>query len=128
MREIKFRYWDLLDGKLKYIIPQYQSVTSNDVKGKYITIPLDDIDLMQYTGLKDKNGVEIYEGDIVHCREYGFGKIEWNEEDACFYFYAVYECGFDKENIYDYLEDMEVIGNKYENLELLIVGGGVGDY
>ena len=52
MREIKFRAWD------KDLLKMYS---------KWTVIPDDDRShiLMQYTGLKDKNGVEIYEGDIL---------------------------------------------------------------
>lgn len=117
MREIKFRAWL---KETKEMIPVYDISWNKDMintEGPWRFF--DEVVLMQYTGLKDKNGVEIYEGDIVNCREYGFGKIEWNEEDACFYFYAVYKGGFDEEYIYDYLEDMEVIGNIYEHRHLL---------
>jgi uncharacterized phage protein (TIGR01671 family) len=75
----------------------------------------------QYTGLKDKNGTEIYEGDICNCREYEcFGKIEWNEDNAGFYFYVVVEGGgFDEECLYEYADELEVIGNIHDNPELL---------
>jgi len=121
MREIKFRYWDLLDGKLKYVTPQYQSITSVDVGGQYITIPLDDIELMQYTGLKDKNGVEIYEGDIL-SRENNYENnctIKWDNESCGFTINYIYY-----DEIYDMCEfwdDFEIIGNIHENHELLEV-------
>lgn len=76
--------------------------------------------LEQYTGLTDKNGKEIYEGDIVEIDKYGKFQIIWNE----------WACKFDFDKIgkrereepllsQDWEQNTEVIGNIHENPELL---------
>ena len=76
----------------------------------------DNTNVMQFTGLKDKNGKEIYEGDILkgifsHDEE-RIRLIKWIKEDSCF------NCT--ESDTTDYFE---VIGNKFENPELIKSGG-----
>lgn len=77
--------------------------------------------ICQCTGIKDKNGKLIWENDIVNClTEECSGYIGWNESEAGFYFNVLLEDGsFEEEHIYDYQDCIEVIGNTFDNPELL---------
>lgn len=72
----------------------------------------------QYTGLKDRKGTDIFEGDIVNIiRAEEKGKVEWRENDAAFEVVGdCLEASF-LENLYGH--DVEVIGNIHDNPELL---------
>ncbi|EAD8318973.1 YopX family protein [Listeria monocytogenes] len=76
----------------------------------------DDVLLMQYTGLKDKNGKKIFEGDVgwdEHNECYGVVKFE----DAKF----LYLWENIAENLWEVADDIEICGNIHENLDLLEV-------
>lgn len=75
--------------------------------------------ISQYTGLHDKNGKEIYEGDVCNCFEYECsGKVEWDNDDGGFYFYIFEDNGmYDIEHLCDYIHELEVIGNIFDNPE-----------
>ena len=109
MREIKFRAWD----KLAKSMYQVQSLTT--YKGADDILCKKDCEIMQYTGLKDENKKEIYEGDIIKWGEKIF-VVEWSKTGA--YFKGRYtNLGYDL--LCNCFRNNEVIGNIYENPELL---------
>ena len=79
--------------------------------------------ICQCTGIKDKNGKLIWENDIVNCLTKDCsGYIGWNESEAGFYFNVLLEDGsFEEKHIYDYQDCIEVIGNTFDNPDLLEV-------
>ncbi len=75
----------------------------------------------QYTGLKDKNGKEIYEGDIVEWAGYKM-EVFWGEDIGIGYGSCWRPCGDNKgyhESMTGFIDEYEVIGNIYDNPELL---------
>jgi len=138
MRELKFRAWNKIWGMMSLV----DKIEFEEGKPVSISVTIeatdfdhtdewsdyevgDDIILQQYSGLKDKNGKEVYEGDIVEYKEFGESKSKKGV--------VVFETGaFGLETIngsfdgsFDYgieelsWEGFEVIGNIYENPELL---------
>lgn len=125
MREIKFRAWDKSCNRMFITITELwfgnndyfkelffdqsfhfkaETKTENGVEMHQATS--EDCILMQYTGLKDKNGKEIYEGDIVIDDDHDLYAIEYDGYSF-------------SENPLDHVDYCEVVGNIYENPELL---------
>ena len=143
----KFRAWDnkkklmidevvVIDLYHEYIGYLYPSqITQGETVSR---LPINDVIIMQSTGLKDKSGVEIFEGDIVridfnkaentnieHAPIYGQyayedGVINWYQEYASFMYDGFHNFGTNYEIFSEEMTDLyEVIGNIYENKELL---------
>lgn len=143
MREIKFRVWDS-QNKSMY---GWENLTDSNWKLQELYKPAVGIIFMQFTGLKDKNGKEIYDGDIVTLCNFNYkkltneidreksiemnlkkGVVEWMPNTCCFMVVERHlKCKiFDEWNNSlplrpskkdDY--EIEVIGNIYENPDLL---------
>ena len=116
MREIKFRAWYEKFNKM-YIVKgiDFQSEIAYFDKNNYRSIY--DVELMQYTGLKDEYGDEIYEGDIVTLHNSRY-KVIFDNEGARFVLKDwFFEIGIPFKNNNN--KEMEVIGNIYENPELM---------
>lgn len=132
-RVIKFRGKSLVDiGKIKKGDWVYGGISYDTDRvwidmTYYGEILVDKETVGQYTGLNDKNGKEIYEGDIIRCKKY----VEGNFVDYCiengFVEFKDGEFGLHRKQGYyqslkkflEYDYELEVIGNIYENSELL---------
>ena len=124
----RYRAWHLELGRMMLIKNMWfqdgsvEELELNDaVMNDYITAYPDEIELMQSTGLKDKNGKEIFEGDIVDYK----GReavVKWHGSYASFIYRFVDELQervSDWEPLFLACYHFEVIGNIYENPELL---------
>lgn len=138
-REIKLRAWDKkskvmvdLDG-FKYVGKAHIQLFYRDEDDCSATCTslLENIEIMQYTGSQDKNGKKICESDIViypdasPCGDSGewdcftnTGVVDYDEETISFYFTERVSIEMDE---IDINTEVEVIGNFYENPELLEV-------
>ena len=130
-REIKFRAWSKYNKKMYYKVMVgmwgnkevmddenytacmlYEYSNDNPKIGEWLHFePYDDVELMQYTGYKDKNGKEIYEGDIIQTDEYWVCNRCWRKSETKIV-----------KDIRKYYESRHctVIGNIYENPGFLL--------
>lgn len=128
-REIKFRVWDTKSESMEHEI----AIGKGYGEDSYILflglgetfIIEDKLKVMQYTGLKDKNDVEIYEGDICRCwggsefnGYYEYNRIYEVKWQGSGFEMMIDDCGYGW-NYSNGFEYIEVIGNIYEDSHLL---------
>jgi uncharacterized phage protein (TIGR01671 family) len=115
MRDIKFRAYDSNNKVMDYdpgVDVDWGRVSLNEILSKEFVGDNDrnaGYTFMQYTGLKDKNDVEIYEGDIVTMTAYAGSTVE----------FLTGSYWFGGKPLWEYHDLTEVVGNVYENKELL---------
>ena len=107
MREIKFRCWNAYAGMMhtwEDLVAMNKIHLLANQKGSY--------PVMQFTGLKDVDGVDIYEGDIIEDEEHYLSEVYWDEED---HMWGCTDIG----GLADAPRQIKVIGNIHQNPELL---------
>jgi len=120
-RKIKFRVFDTEIGEMvdtnmhvigeAFCCGRIEIWVNNHENEKGMLERYNDMVVMQYTGLKDRNGREIYEGDIVETSKGWVDLVKWNKKNVGFQpFSHPPSC---------YLERTTILGNKFQNPELL---------
>ncbi len=125
MREIKFRAWNQQWQQMVEVADaswtKRQQIDQIRPAGSPDYCDARDFELMQYTGLKDKNGKEIYEGDIVERVDGSMVVIKWSRGSHSFEWFSMkIPDRFWNSEAEDW-EISEVVGNIYENPSLLEV-------
>lgn len=132
MRDIKFRAWDKKDNLMyKYVgiignrlILEYEFDEDWEEIDQTCYVDIDETNeeyfkIMQYTGIKDINGKEIYEGDVIQDVTDGIkGVISWSDAKLM-YLFENKSLRIELELCRLYVPELEIIGNIYENLGLL---------
>lgn len=126
----KFRVWDKLSERFIYPDKGYQGHYILDLNGRFHDLGNgsggDEYVVQQYTGLRDKNGKDTYEGDII---QYNVGSsyddmsfvVKWSNDSLSWIFQSISgevlsNCWTPNGNRFNFIE---IIGNIYENPELL---------
>ncbi|EJL29971.1 YopX family protein [Brevibacillus sp. BC25] len=131
-RVVKFRAWDPDREKMMHpmVLNWWQDEGTLAFRSEFIDKEephectskyLDEVNLLQYTGLRDKNGKEIYEGDIVHVPDHDWNGYVMFTGDCQYALKGKTVLGNDGYLLFTqiYINKCEVIGNIYENPELL---------
>lgn len=128
-RIIKFRAWDKVNKRMEYVGAIQFTHPRGTCPGEIESIGIDKYDaindpnefeLMQFTGLKDKNGKDVFEGDILHYYMDSSKRFPWTVsfENGCFVRSREFRGG-SSVILNDKIDGFEVIGNIYETPELM---------
>lgn len=131
MKTIKFKAWDKINKKMINLRPMGTTISmgehlcfgceewghnyESECHATFHPNIDEDFELIQFTGLLDKNGKEIYEGDVVKLISEKIGEVVYHEERAAYIFHDINNFN---ELLYE-RHPYEIIGNIYENPELL---------